>query len=186
MLSFFTLFSILILLTFVPLWCRLHNDLRCHITVTDLPDFNDSFFPHPPCISSFSLPYLHTDMFHFISIWHAASTFSFFLSLFINLRHHLFALSFFLYHFLFPLPPSPSLSHTHTPSLFLIVLSTKTNRTVENIGARRLHTVIERIVEEVSFDAPDKAGEAVIITEEYVKQRLGDLLMKGDMKKYIL
>ena len=44
----------------------------------------------------------------------------------------------------------------------------------------------ERIVEEVSFDAPDKAGETVIITEEYVKQRLGDLLMKGDMKKYIL
>ena len=73
-----------------------------------------------------------------------------------------------------------------TLSLSLVMSLTQTNRTVENIGARRLHTVIERIVEEVSFDAPDKAGETVIITEEYVKQRLGDLLMKGDMKKYIL
>ena len=74
----------------------------------------------------------------------------------------------------------------HTLPLALIISLMQTNRTVENIGARRLHTVIERIVEEVSFDAPDKAGETVIITEEYVKQRLGDLLMKGDMKKYIL
>ena len=57
---------------------------------------------------------------------------------------------------------------------------------MENIGARRLHTVIERIVEEVSFDAPDKAGEVVTITEEYVKKRVGDLLSAGDLKKYIL
>lgn len=41
----------------------------------------------------------------------------------------------------------------------------QTNRTVENIGARRLHTVIERIVEEISFDAPDKAGLAFSIDE---------------------
>ena len=41
----------------------------------------------------------------------------------------------------------------------------QTNRTVENIGARRLHTVIERIVEEISFDAPDKAGIAFSIDE---------------------
>jgi ATP-dependent HslUV protease ATP-binding subunit HslU len=62
----------------------------------------------------------------------------------------------------------------------------QTNRLVENIGARRLHTVIERIVEEISFDAPDKAGQSVLITEEYVKGRVGDLLAKGDLKKYIL
>lgn len=41
----------------------------------------------------------------------------------------------------------------------------QTNRTVENIGARRLHTVIERIVEEISFDAPDKAGQSFVIDE---------------------
>ena len=46
--------------------------------------------------------------------------------------------------------------------------------------------MIERIVEEISFDAPDKAGEAVTVTEEYVKMRVGDLLLKGDLKKYIL
>lgn len=57
---------------------------------------------------------------------------------------------------------------------------------MENIGARRLHTVIERIVEEISFDAPDKAGQSVLITEDYVKGRVGDLLAKGDLRKYIL
>ena len=46
--------------------------------------------------------------------------------------------------------------------------------------------MIERIVEEVSFDAPDKAGESVEIDEDYVKKRMGDLLSKGDMRKYIL
>ena len=78
-------------------------------------------------------------------------------------------------------PPSSLLcKHTHAQSIL------QTNRLVENIGARRLHTVIERIVEEVSFDAPDKAGEVVTITEEYVKKRVGDLLSAGDLKKYIL
>ena len=48
---------------------------------------------------------------------------------------------------------------------FPFLCNDQTNRTVENIGARRLHTVIERIVEEVSFDAPDKAGESVEIDE---------------------
>lgn len=60
------------------------------------------------------------------------------------------------------------------------------NRTVENIGARRLHSVIERIVEILSFDAPDKAGERFEITEDYVKQRTAELLIGADMRKYIL
>ena len=62
----------------------------------------------------------------------------------------------------------------------------QTNRTVENIGARRLHTVIERVMEEISFDAPEKVGETVEVTEEYVKKRVGDLLVSTDMRKYIL
>jgi ATP-dependent HslUV protease ATP-binding subunit HslU len=61
-----------------------------------------------------------------------------------------------------------------------------TNKTVENIGARRLHTVIERVIEDISFDASDKAGEKVEVTEEYVKKRVGDLLANTDLKKYIL
>lgn len=61
-----------------------------------------------------------------------------------------------------------------------------TNKTVENIGARRLHTVIEKVIEEVSFDAADKAGEKIVITEEYVKKRVGDLMTSADLRKYIL
>lgn len=62
----------------------------------------------------------------------------------------------------------------------------QTNKTVENIGARRLHTVIEKVIEEVSFDAADKAGEKIVITEEYVKKRVGDLMTSADLRKYIL
>lgn len=62
----------------------------------------------------------------------------------------------------------------------------QTNRTVENIGARRLHTVIERVMEEISFDAPERQGEQVVVTEEYVRTRVGDLLLSTDMRKYIL
>ena len=57
---------------------------------------------------------------------------------------------------------------------------------MENIGARRLHTVIERIVEEISFDAPDKAGTEIVVTEEYVKSRVGPLLLASDLRKFIL
>ncbi|KAJ1432475.1 ATP-dependent hsl protease ATP-binding subunit hslU [Ochromonadaceae sp. CCMP2298] len=60
------------------------------------------------------------------------------------------------------------------------------NRSVENIGARRLHTVIERVMEEISFDAPERAGEQVQVTKEYVQKRVSDLLLSSDMRKYIL
>ena len=62
----------------------------------------------------------------------------------------------------------------------------ETNRTVENIGARRLHTVIERVVEDASFDAPDNVGQKVEIDEAYVKARVSELLLSTDLKKYIL
>eukprot|EP01006_Ploeotia_vitrea_P066468 TRINITY_DN95031_c0_g1_i1.p1 TRINITY_DN95031_c0_g1~~TRINITY_DN95031_c0_g1_i1.p1 ORF type:complete len:487 (+),score=12.11 TRINITY_DN95031_c0_g1_i1:10-1470(+) len=65
-------------------------------------------------------------------------------------------------------------------------VAAEVNRTVENIGARRLYSVIERIVEIISFDAPEKAGEKFIIDEEYVKSRTSELLIGGDMRKYIL
>jgi ATP-dependent HslUV protease ATP-binding subunit HslU len=57
---------------------------------------------------------------------------------------------------------------------------------VENIGARRLHTVIERIVEDISFDAPDRAGESVTITPEYVRDKVAPLLKATDLRRYIL
>jgi ATP-dependent HslUV protease ATP-binding subunit HslU len=65
-------------------------------------------------------------------------------------------------------------------------MAAEINRTVENIGARRLHTVIERIVEEVSFDAPDMAGKTITITPEVVSEKVDDLLIKSDLSKFIL
>lgn len=61
------------------------------------------------------------------------------------------------------------------------------NRTVENIGARRLHTVMERIMEEISFKAAEmEKGEEVKITKELVNERLSDILTTSDLSKYIL
>ena len=57
---------------------------------------------------------------------------------------------------------------------------------MDNIGARRLHTVIERIVEEISFDASDKSGEAIVVDAAYVKERIKGLLTATDLRKYIL
>ena len=60
------------------------------------------------------------------------------------------------------------------------------NENTENIGARRLHTVIERLLEEVSFEAPDMRGAQVEITPEFVEERLGELAKDQDLSKYIL
>jgi ATP-dependent HslUV protease ATP-binding subunit HslU len=60
------------------------------------------------------------------------------------------------------------------------------NKSVENIGARRLHTVIERIIEEISFDAPEKSGQKYEVTAEYVKERVSPLLLASDLRKFIL
>lgn len=62
----------------------------------------------------------------------------------------------------------------------------ETNRSVENIGARRLHTVIERIVEDISFDAPDRSGETITVDDAYVRDKVSDMLMNSDLRKYIL
>ncbi len=60
------------------------------------------------------------------------------------------------------------------------------NRTSENIGARRLYTVMEKVVEELSFEAPDLAGRAITIDGEYVRQRLAEILKSEDLQKFIL
>ncbi|MBN1595964.1 ATP-dependent protease ATPase subunit HslU [candidate division FCPU426 bacterium] len=62
----------------------------------------------------------------------------------------------------------------------------RANQMAEDIGARRLHTVMERILEEVSFSASEMPGNTVNITSEYIKQRIGDLLKDQDINKYIL
>ena len=60
------------------------------------------------------------------------------------------------------------------------------NESVENIGARRLQTVMEKLLEEVSFDAEDRAGETVTVDEAYVSEKLANLAGNADLSKYIL
>ena len=65
-------------------------------------------------------------------------------------------------------------------------IASQVNATTENIGARRLHTVMERLVEALSFEAPDKGGESVVIDAALVNERLGDLAQDEDLSRYIL
>ncbi len=60
------------------------------------------------------------------------------------------------------------------------------NSTVENIGARRLHTVVERVLDDISFDASDRGGNTVAIDGAYVHARVGDLARNADLSKFIL
>lgn len=60
------------------------------------------------------------------------------------------------------------------------------NDRMENIGARRLHTVLERVLDEVSFDAPDMKSKKVKVDREYVKERLSEILKDEDLSRYIL
>jgi ATP-dependent HslUV protease ATP-binding subunit HslU len=62
----------------------------------------------------------------------------------------------------------------------------RVNDTTENIGARRLHTVMERLLDEVSFDAPDRADKSVTIDEAYVDRMLADIVRNEDLSRYIL
>ncbi len=60
------------------------------------------------------------------------------------------------------------------------------NQSVENIGARRLYTVIERIFEDLSFVAPDKSGQCIVIDAQYVEDNLGELTRNTDISRYVL
>jgi ATP-dependent HslUV protease ATP-binding subunit HslU len=65
-------------------------------------------------------------------------------------------------------------------------IAAQVNESVENIGARRLQTVMERLLEELSFEAEDRAGETISIDAAYVRERLADLARDSDLSKYIL
>ena len=65
-------------------------------------------------------------------------------------------------------------------------LATEVNRNTENIGARRLHTIMELLLEELSFNAPDLQGQTVTITPDYVNERLGKIIEDRDLTRYIL
>ena len=65
-------------------------------------------------------------------------------------------------------------------------ISTHINSTIENIGARRLHTILEKILDDISFEAPDKGGEKIKIDKAYVEKHLGDIAKDKDLSKFIL
>ena len=65
-------------------------------------------------------------------------------------------------------------------------VSCKINEDSENIGARRLHTIMEQLLEEVSFEAPDLEGQTITITPEYIRGRISSLMKNQDLSRYIL
>ena len=65
-------------------------------------------------------------------------------------------------------------------------IASEVNATVENIGARRLHTIIEKILDDISFTATDRSGEKIIINKEYINKNLNDLVKNSDLSKFIL
>ena len=65
-------------------------------------------------------------------------------------------------------------------------IATEVNSSVENIGARRLHTIIERVLDEISFTATDKSGEKIVVDSDYINKNLGELTKDTDLSKFIL
>ena len=65
-------------------------------------------------------------------------------------------------------------------------VASEVNATVENIGARRLHTIIEKILDDISFTATDRSGEKIIINKDYINKNLKDLAKNSDLSKFIL
>ena len=65
-------------------------------------------------------------------------------------------------------------------------IASEVNSTVENIGARRLHTIIEKILDEISFTATDRSGEKIIIDKDYIAKNLDNLVKDTDLSKFIL
>ena len=68
----------------------------------------------------------------------------------------------------------------------LAKISAEVNSSVENIGARRLHTIIEKVLDDISFNATDRAGETIKVDQKYVQENLGNLVKDTDLSKFIL
>ena len=78
------------------------------------------------------------------------------------------------------------LTTSNDPIDALADIAVAVNSSVENIGARRLQTVMERVLDEISFAAPDRNGETIRIDAEYVQQHVGDLAKNADLSRFIL
>ena len=65
-------------------------------------------------------------------------------------------------------------------------MAAEVNERTENIGARRLHTVMERLLDQVSFDAPEMSGQQVVVDAALVRERLASILEDQDLSRFIL
>ena len=79
-----------------------------------------------------------------------------------------------------------TLSFTDTGIDAIATLANEINHGVENIGARRLHTVMEKLLEDISFTATDKAGTDLVVDDSFVQANIGDLVSSADLSKFIL
>jgi ATP-dependent HslUV protease ATP-binding subunit HslU len=78
------------------------------------------------------------------------------------------------------------LTFTDDAILRIADFATMVNERTENIGARRLHTVMEKLLDEISFEGPDLADKVVTIDEAYVTKMLSDIVKNEDLSRYIL
>ncbi|MNT62563.1 ATP-dependent protease ATPase subunit HslU [compost metagenome] len=79
-----------------------------------------------------------------------------------------------------------TLDFTHNAIEAIADAAVKVNNSVENIGARRLQTVMERLVEDISFEAPDKQGQTITIDAAFVAEKVGVLAADQDLSKFVL
>ncbi len=78
------------------------------------------------------------------------------------------------------------LSFTGDATAEIAEIASLVNQRMENIGARRLHTIMERLLDEISFEAPDRAEKEVIIDAKYVREKLSEIIKDEDLSRYIL
>jgi ATP-dependent HslUV protease ATP-binding subunit HslU len=79
-----------------------------------------------------------------------------------------------------------TLNFTDDAVLEIATLAAEVNQSVENIGARRLHTILEKLMEEISFKAPEMANQTITITHKEVREKVSDLAHNADLSKFIL
>jgi ATP-dependent protease HslVU (ClpYQ), ATPase subunit len=79
-----------------------------------------------------------------------------------------------------------TVSFTEDGIAALAKIAADVNQSIENIGARRLYTVMERVFEDLSFDAPDKSGETITVDAGFVDEHLGELTKSTDLSRYVL
>jgi ATP-dependent HslUV protease ATP-binding subunit HslU len=79
-----------------------------------------------------------------------------------------------------------SLSFTEDAIAEIAEIASLVNQRMENIGARRLHTIMERLLDEISFEAPDRSEKKVVVDARYVREKLAEIIKDEDLSKYIL